>query len=137
MSKSDRQTIILLYASGGMWICLNSLGYNHITLCPAMRILHVPCLSCGLTRAFFSLINGDVIQSLAYNANAIILTPLIVFIPVVFVYDHIFNGNMTNYTFNILYSILKNKIFISFFAIFEAFVWLVNIIRECLHNNLL
>ena len=42
---------------------LNAIGY----VCPTHAILHILCPGCGCTRAFFALLRGDVVTSLAYN----------------------------------------------------------------------
>lgn len=56
------------------------------SLCPVKVIFHIPCPGCGLTHAFISLLKGNILKSIKYNASLIFW--LLFFI--LFFYDRYF-----------------------------------------------
>ena len=66
---------------------------TNIRICLIYNLFHIPCPACGLTRAYFALLNGDVLLSLKYNILAI---PIMVFFILYFIFsfiDDIMNTN--------------------------------------------
>ncbi len=48
-----------------------------VPICPTALLLRLPCPGCGLTRATFALLRGDVATSFALHPLAIVLAPLL------------------------------------------------------------
>ena len=49
--------------------------------CLFKQLFHVPCPSCGSTRAVMALLQGDVTSSLTYNPMGMLLAALLVVLP--------------------------------------------------------
>lgn len=48
----------------------------NLVVCPSKLIYGLPCPSCGTTRAFISLVNGDFLVALSYNFLWSVLIPI-------------------------------------------------------------
>ena len=66
---------------------------TNIRICLIYNLFHIPCPACGLTRAYFALLNGDVLLSLKYNILAI---PIMVFFILYFIFCFIDDIKNTN-----------------------------------------
>ena len=66
---------------------------TNIRICLIYNLFHIPCPACGLTRAYFALLNGDVLLSLKYNILAI---PIMVFFILYFIFSFIDDIKNTN-----------------------------------------
>lgn len=65
----------------------------NIRICLIYNLFHIPCPACGLTRAYFALLNGDALLSLKYNILAI---PIMVFFILYFIFSFIDDIKNTN-----------------------------------------
>ena len=83
----NRKTLYILLASlslaGYGWLAWNSTGLASYAPIPGpclfKAVTHVPCPSCGTTRAIMLLLHGNLAQSLLLNPlGAILLTALVV-----------------------------------------------------------
>ncbi len=91
--------------------------------CVFKKYLNISCPGCGMTRAFLSIINLDIIGALSYNILSIFLFIFLVILNSILVYDIIFNSHKLNklliylkkynYLFLILLiiSMIKNNFF--------------------------
>ena len=66
---------------------------TNIRICLIYNLFHIPCPACGLTRAYFALLNGDALLSLKYNILAI---PIMVFFILYFIFSFIDDIKNTN-----------------------------------------
>ena len=116
----------LLYATGLCLLYVNRyLGLN-ITICPIKLLWHIPCPACGTTRAILLLIDGHPFEALVMNPNIVLTVPLLAFIPIAFCVQHFYRQDF----YSKLNLVLHHRMVISFFIVFEAFVWFYNIIRN-------
>lgn len=75
--------LLLLTAGGYLWLAVSHvssgvLGWNG---CLIRHFLHIPCPSCGSTRAVQAMFHGQWMEALHYNPLGILLTVLMVVIP--------------------------------------------------------
>ena len=83
--------LLLLTACGYFWllVCNDSsrvFGWNG---CLTRYLFHIPCPSCGTTRAVRAAFHGRWLESLYYNPIGILLTALMVVIPVWIAIDYL------------------------------------------------
>lgn len=104
-----------------LFIILYVLDFNY--QCPFKRLLHIPCIGCGMTRAVVTIIHGNFLESFRYNLMAL---PLIIIglVSVPFVVVDIIK-NQTTYINKIDQLVQKYSIFI--FGLVTV-VWLFNLI---------
>jgi len=67
MKKTKNNIIIIIM----IFIYFIFSKLTSIRICPIYNIFSIPCPTCGLTRAYFALLEGDIITSLNYNILAI------------------------------------------------------------------
>lgn len=104
-----------------LFIILYVLDFNY--QCPFKRLLHIPCIGCGMTRAVVTIIHGNFLESFRYNLMALPLIIIgLVSVPCVVV-DII--KNQTTYINKIDQLVQKYSIFI--FGLVTV-VWLFNLI---------
>jgi Protein of unknown function (DUF2752) len=65
----DRKLSLILLGTGVLLIALFAAGVP-LWPCPLLHIAGIPCPGCGLTRATYFLLRGDVRTSLTYHAFA-------------------------------------------------------------------
>lgn len=107
MKKFDKKSLIIIIVALLLFLILALLG---IYKCPFEYILGIPCPTCGITRAFVSLLHFNITDSFYYYA----LWPLAVlfFIFIILIQLNILKVNKK--TFNIICIILAIIILIYF-----------------------
>lgn len=92
-------------------------------ICPFKYLFNIPCMFCGMTRAFRCIIHFNIIESFSYNILALPLFLVLIFIFVICLYDLIFDKNILKKVFDI---IIKY-----YYVIIVLFLisWIINIIR--------
>lgn len=65
-------------------------GWN----CPFKKAFHLACPGCGITRAFYSLLELDILSAIRYNILAIPLFLILVVSVVLLIIEIIFNKNV-------------------------------------------
>jgi hypothetical protein len=81
--------IIVICATGYVWLFVSSYYHFHIESCLFHKITHIPCPSCGSTRSVFALLNGEFASAFYYNPLGYLILLLMITLPVWVVYDHI------------------------------------------------
>jgi len=112
----NKKTYHILAISG---VILLIIAFFYEPKCIFKMMFNIPCVSCGLTRAFFSIISLDFIGAFNYNILSI---PLFVSI-IVFYILYIFNRKYLDKYFNY---IVKNYKFI---IIILGISWIINIVK--------
>ncbi len=94
--------------------------------CIFLKYLHVPCVSCGMTRAFKYIFNFDFINAFKANIISIPLAIYLVFLVVFLIYDILFDKytaiTVTSKIFSKYYIIIILLLIISF---------IYNIVTKC------
>ena len=91
--------------------------------CIFKSIFHIPCISCGLTRAFIEIIHLNIINAINYNILSIPLFIIIFVFYILYFYKLIFKVDYIAKLYNILskhYKILICLLLIG---------WIINIIN--------
>jgi hypothetical protein len=65
----DRRFSLVILATAGLFLFLFAAGIPFWP-CPFLHVTGIPCPGCGLTRAIYFLLKGDVRTSLTYHAFA-------------------------------------------------------------------
>ena len=81
--------LLLLSACGYLWLFVSNdssraFGWSG---CLIRYIFHIPCPSCGSTRAVYAAFHGEWLASLYYNPLGILLSALMVVIPIWIIAD--------------------------------------------------
>ena len=84
------------------------------TGCLVQRFLHIPCLTCGMTRAFFALINGNF--SLSFSTHPMLLSVPVLIIMFLFS-ERLFNNKLKKYSITLLVLIISGFI-LNYFRMF-------------------
>ncbi len=94
--------------------------------CIFLKYLHVPCVSCGMTRAFRYIFNFDFINAFKANIISIPLAIYLTFLVVFLIYDIIFSKDtaitITSKIFSKYYIIIILLLILSF---------IYNIVTKC------
>ena len=93
--------------------------------CFFKKLTSIPCPACGLTRAFFEILKGNIIQSFSYNILAIPLF-LGMLISIWFIIEGFFKNQ--DFFFPKLFSFFQK--YYSFIFLSLVISWIVNIIRK-------
>ena len=68
--KKDIKNNYLLVIAIALYFIITDIIFGYC--CPFRIIFHIECPGCGLTRAFISLLKGDISSSLHYNYTCIL-----------------------------------------------------------------
>ncbi|MBO4840104.1 MAG: DUF2752 domain-containing protein [Bacteroidaceae bacterium] len=88
--------LLLLIACGYVWLLVSndsSRGFGWDG-CLTRYFFHIPCPSCGTTRAVYAVFHGKWIESLYYNPLGILLAAMMVVVPVWIIVD-VLTGSAT------------------------------------------
>lgn len=71
MSSNDNKTILMKYKSQILRMALIALGVALVFIldyrCPFLYFLEIPCLGCGMSRAWKALVLGDFVGAFNYH----------------------------------------------------------------------
>lgn len=84
------------------------------TGCLVQKFLNIPCMTCGMTRAFFALINGNF--SLSFQTHPMLLSIPILILMFLFS-DKLFNGKIKKYSVTLLMLIVSGFV-LNYFRMF-------------------
>ena len=84
------------------------------TGCLVQRFFNIPCLTCGMTRAFFALINGNF--SLSFQTHPMLLS-IPILILMFLLSDKLFNGKIKKYSVTLLMLIVSGFV-LNYFRMF-------------------
>lgn len=115
---------VLLATLGCTYIVLSYFDLIHIPMCLSKIIFHIPCPSCGSTRALMKILHGDVAGGIMFNPNVLILIAIILLLPVAIYLRYTRCPGIFR---SINRFLARPAVFIPF-AIFELCIWIRNII---------
>ena len=98
-------------------------------ICLVYNIFKIPCSGCGLTRAIFTLANGDIKESIKYNIIAIPLIIFYILYNLIYILDIIQNKNRLDKWIN-----KYKKILIFVTIIITIISEIKNILNPLLYN---
>ena len=84
------------------------------TGCLVQRFLNIPCFTCGMTRAFFALINGNF--ALSFDTHPMLLSISLLIVMFLFS-DRLFNGKLKKFSVTILIFIVAGFV-LNYFRMF-------------------
>ena len=81
--------LLLLATCGYVWLFVSDNGSGGLGWCgcPMKFIFHIPCPSCGTTRAVRALFHGEWMASLYYNPLGILIALMMVVVPIWIIAD--------------------------------------------------
>jgi hypothetical protein len=134
----NRKTLYILLASlslaGYGWLAWNSAkhaSYAPVPGCLFKAVTHVPCPSCGTTRAIVLLLHGNPAQSLLLNPFGAILFMALVVIPIWLLADILRKGESLHRFYAGAERLIKRKTWIPIFLIVLVIAnWFWNISKE-------
>lgn len=111
MSRIERsdfsaQRMRLALGCAAVWLVLlayRPLAFSGPVLCPLHGVMGLPCPACGLTRALTSLVQGDVLSALWWNALSIPVAALLLLAPLVALWE-LAAGRRFDFYRRVLYS---------------------------------
>ncbi len=126
--------VLLSCFAGYVWLYINYTFLSNqnttSTICFFKSITHLPCTSCGTTRAIILLLQGNIVGSVETNPLGLIILSVMLAIPFFVVYDLYKKENFVlsfYQKFNILFS--QKKIAIPFFT-FIIINWVWNLYKH-------
>lgn len=118
-----KKNIVLIILIFIITLVFNFLG---IKICLFYNLFNIPCISCGMTRAVFLILSGDIYNSFKYN---ILPIPLFLFISIYMFFYFFVDSKKT------LMFIEDNKCVIIFIVlIIMCIVWYININNPLLYE---
>jgi Protein of unknown function (DUF2752) len=134
----NRKALYILLASltlaGYAWLAWNGMGFAPHWPAPGIclfrAVLHVPCPSCGTTRAILLLLQGDIKRSLWVNPIGALLLIALVVIPFWILADILSKGESLHRCYTGAERVLRQNGWISFPLIVLVIVnWLWTIVK--------
>ena len=103
-------------------------GYREtITICPTKLVWHIPCPTCGVTRAFLLTAHGRFADALSMNINVLLLVPAYIIFPLAGIIGLVSGKNMQVRLLRFVGKITKRWSFIVPFALFEIVAEALNL----------
>ena len=121
MTKKNK--ILILFSLPGL-ILIFLLFIKFKIPCIFKEIFNIPCPSCGMTRAFISILKFNFIDAIKYNILSIPLFILIILYYILNIIDIISNKQYLN---KFIHIIIKNYHIIIIILIIN---WIINIYKE-------
>ena len=88
-------------AAGGaccvVWVCNPMVPGGPLPVCPTRALLGIDCPGCGSMRMLYSLMHGDVIAALHFNAAAVLALPLLLWAYVSWVRERVTGKTVTSW----------------------------------------
>ncbi len=110
--KGFYTTLFCLYFVAICGVVIPYLMGHNILMCPIKFLFHIPCPGCGLTRALFCILKGDIPSAFYYNHSSVIIFPFIFVFLLLFIIDIIFNRAFAYNLYCKLNNFCKNKLVI-------------------------
>jgi hypothetical protein len=124
---------VTLITGLGMAVYLATLtSFVHLFQCPLYYVIGIPCPTCGMTRAFESLIELDIMQAFYYNPSFI----LVIVVVIVFVFEEYIDRKLVTKIYYICLILLVLIYIIRMFIYFPNHD-VLNYNQESLLNKLL
>lgn len=103
-------------------------GQQSLIACPSKWIWHVPCPSCGTTRAFLHLLHGEVGEALWQNANVVPAAAFLFGFPVLGIYDGLTGRRVMRQYFSwMLLQLRQHRWLFALMLVGEGLIWIHNI----------
>jgi len=138
LSSMKRNRLYILLSSviiiGYIWLGFSYnnviLKNNGVNVCLFKQVTNMPCPSCGSTRAVFSILSGDISESLLLNPFGMIIISIMVLSPFLILYD-VLKGKQYVYSlYHRIELVLKRKL-VAIPMIFLVLInWIWNIYKE-------
>lgn len=113
--------------TGYIWLFLFDLGGE--TVCLFKRLFHIPCPSCGATRAIAALMRGEVKEALFLNPIGILLALMLVVIPLWILVDVTLKKDTYYLFYKKTDELFGKKYVFLFFALLVLANWVWNITK--------
>lgn len=113
--------------AGYIWLFLFDLGGE--TVCLFKRLFHIPCPSCGATRAIAALMRGEVKEALFLNPIGILLVLMLVVIPLWILVDVTLKKDTYYLFYKKTDELFGKKYVFLFFALLVLANWVWNITK--------
>lgn len=113
--------------AGYIWLFLFDSGGE--TVCLFKRLFHIPCPSCGSTRAIATLMQGEVKEALLLNPLGILLALMLVVIPLWILVDVILKKDSYYLFYKKTDKLFGKKYVFLFFALLVLANWVWNITK--------
>ena len=116
--------LLLLSACGYVWLFVSDdgsrgFGWNG---CLTKSLFHIPCPSCGTTRAVRAAFHGELLDSLYCNPLGILVAALMVIVPIWIIADYL-TGSAS---FLRAYHFIEKKLLVKPYAITAILLILIN-----------
>ena len=125
MTKQERKTLWicnLMWFALLLWLAIGWTDSSYretITVCPTKLVWHIPCPTCGVTRAFLLTAHGRFAEALQMNINVLLLFPAYIIFPIAGILGLATGKNLQLKLLNITDKVCKKWSFIVPFASFE------------------
>lgn len=119
--------ILLFIATGALWLLFSIVTDVNVVVCPSKLIFGIPCPGCGTTHAAKLLLSGDIVGSIIYNPNALLLISFaMVYISTV-LWDYVCKHSI-GATFCYFMPSSWRRLLYLFIFLIEVIIWIRNII---------
>jgi hypothetical protein len=121
--------LVTVCFSSYLWILFSYQHKFSSEACPFRRFTHLPCPSCGSTRAVLSILHGDLLEALFLNPLGFVIVLLLLLCPLWLLFD-LFTGKTT--LFKVYQSteiMLKRPVIMLPLILLISVNWIWNIIK--------
>ncbi len=119
----------LLFAAY-VWLFLNHQSHEGTSTCLFKNIFHIPCPSCGVTRAILLITGGDFMEGVMTNPLSIVVLLGLLCLPVLIFLDVLFRKNYLFQLYNYTEKAFRSSIVYIPFIIIIFVNWLWNIHKQ-------